>query len=236
MGVDAPAIAMRLQRGKVALRRILTTEFGPEFSSYAPDLSMRHGWEETTLWCSVCGRHHLLGRYHVTAGELWLRCPECAPDPKLRHTHIQLPGVLAQVRGYQRAYSRILAWERHHYFPHLRNQRIPCPHCGQMAPRGGERPHDTYASPLGNNLGIRLICACGFDSWQSLDGLALATPQGGAFRRRAPRMRTLPYHYVEAAGRPAVVSRFESLSSTDYLAVVADVETFEPLRIEVTCR
>jgi hypothetical protein len=101
-----------------------------------------------------------------------------------------------------------------------------------MAPRGRERPHYAYTSPLGNNLGIRLICACGFDNWQSLDGLALATPEGRAFRRRNPRIRTLPYHYVEAEGHPAVVSRFESLSSADCLAVVADAETLEPLRFE----
>src|SRR5579872_2740408 len=60
LGASDATVAMRLQRGKLALRRILTTELYQEFAPHAPDLYERHAWEETSLWCSICGRRHLL--------------------------------------------------------------------------------------------------------------------------------------------------------------------------------
>ncbi|HEU5437818.1 MAG TPA: RNA polymerase sigma factor [Ktedonobacterales bacterium] len=233
LGANTAAVAMRLQRGKLALRRILTTGLGAELASHAPDLYARYGWETTPLWCTICGRHHLLGRYHVAEGELWLRCPECSPDPSLFHIHMQAPDVLGGVRGYQRAHVRELAWVARYYQPHLCNRHIPCPSCGRMLPRGGDRPHYASPSPLGNDQGLRLICAtCDLDNWQSLDSLALVTPAGRVFRRRHPRIRTLRHEHVEAQGRPAVVSRFESVTSADRLAIVCDAETFAPLSAE----
>lgn len=240
LGAEASAVAMRLRRGKLALRRVLTTEMGDELATHAPDLYVRHSqheWEATPLWCVTCGRHHLLGRYDVAGGELWLRCPACSPDPALLHIHTQALGILAGVRGYRRAYGRVLNWGGRYYHAHLRERRIPCPSCGRLLPRGSERPHYTSPSPLGNDLGVRLLCPdCDLDNWESLDGLALITPEGRAFQRRHPRIRTLPHEYIEAEGRPAVVARFESIGDAGRLAVVADAETLEPLRIESSDR
>lgn len=233
LSANTAAVAMRLQRGKLSLRRILTTELGAELAPHTPDLYARYGWEATPLWCTICGRHHLLGRYHVAEGELWLRCPECSPDPKLLHIHAQAPDILAGVRGYQRAYARELAWVARYYPLYLSERHIPCPSCGRMLPRRGDRPHYASPSPIGNDLGLRLLCAaCDLDNWQSLDSLALVTPAGRAFRQRHPRMRTLRHEHVEAQGRPAVVSRFESVTSADRLAIVCDAETFAPLSVE----
>jgi RNA polymerase sigma factor (sigma-70 family) len=233
LNANTAAVAMRLQRGKLSLRRILTTKMGAELATHVPDLYTRYGWEATPLWCIICGRHRLLGRYHVAEGELWLRCPKCSPDPTLLHIHAQAPDILAGVRGYQRAYARELAWVARYYQPHLGKRHLPCPSCGRILPRGGDRPHYASPSPLGNELGLRLICVtCDLDNWQSLDSLALVTSAGRAFRQRHPRMRTLPHEHVEAQGRPAVVARFESVISADTFAVVCDAQTFEPLSIE----
>jgi hypothetical protein len=96
-----------------------------------------------------------------------------------------------------------------------------------------ERPTYIAASPIGNTLGLRHLCpACRSDCWESLDGLALATPAGRAFSRRNPRIRTLPHQQVEAHGRPAVVARFESLTSAARFVALADAETLEPLATE----
>ena len=70
------------------------------------------------------------------------------------------------------------------------------------------------------------------DCWASLDGLALASPEGIVFARRNPRIRTLPQMEVETAGRAALVARFESITGAERLAVIADAETYEFLRAE----
>lgn len=234
LGATDAAVAMRLHRGRLALRRILTSEMGARFAAYAPDLYERHAWETTPLWCTTCGRHHLLGRYHVAEGELWLRCPECSPDPGLLDTHSGLASVMAGVRGYKRATERLRAWVHRYYTPHLPHRRIPCHNnCGPLITLTHERPDNIAPSPIGNDLGVRHVCpVCGSDCWHSLDGLALATAAGTTFRQRNPRIRTLPHQYVEAQGRAIVIARFESVTMADRLVVVADADTLEVLATE----
>ncbi|MGH2516897.1 MAG: RNA polymerase sigma factor [Ktedonobacterales bacterium] len=237
LGASDAVVAMRLQRGKLALRRILTTELYQKFAPHAPDLYERHAWEETPLWCTTCGRRHLLGRYHVAEGELWLRCPECSPDPALIHIHTDMPGILGGVRGYQRARNRVIAWEHRYYSSPLRrnrhNPQMPCLRCGLLLPVTCERPRYIASSPIGNNLGLRHVCpVCRFDCWKSLDDLALATPTGRDFTRRNPRIRTLPYQHVEAQGRPVILARFESVTTAARFVARFDTATFELLSIE----
>ena len=90
LGVQASAVAVRLQRGRLALRRLLTTELRGEMSAFSAHAESEASWEETSLWCAVCGRRRLLGRYDVHGGELWLRCPDCcaAADDYYSHTRL----------------------------------------------------------------------------------------------------------------------------------------------------
>ena len=230
LGTSDAAVAMRLQRGKLALRRILTNELHQQFAPHAPDLYERHSWEETPLWCTNCGRRRLIGRYHVAEGEIWLRCVDCSPDPALTFIHATLPGVLQGVRGYKRARDRMTAWEYRFYTPHARERSLTCPDCGTLAPITHERPHYTATSRVGNDLGLRAICpSCGCDCWETLDRLALVTPAGRAFTRENPRIRTLPYRRVEAQGRQAIVVSFESVTSARRFDVLAAADTFEIL-------
>ncbi|HKB48260.1 MAG TPA: RNA polymerase sigma factor, partial [Ktedonobacterales bacterium] len=87
LGVQASAVAVRLQRGRLALRRLLTTELRDELAVYSPRAGSDAGWEETRLWCTVCGRRRLLGRYDVRGGELWLRCPDCCAGGNDYYSH-----------------------------------------------------------------------------------------------------------------------------------------------------
>lgn len=233
LGTTDAAVAMRLHRGRVSLRRILTRDLGVRFAAHAPDLYDRHAWESTPVWCITCGRNHYQGRFSMADGEIWLRCPECVPDPTLLDSHSSLAEVLSGARTYQRALHRMLAWAYRYYAPHLPAKRIPCYGCGRLLPLVHERPTYLAPSPIGNDLGVRYVCpSCGSDCWHSLDGLALATPVGTAFYQRHPRLRTLPHQRVEAQGREAVVARFESVTSADRLVVVADADTLEVLSTE----
>jgi RNA polymerase sigma factor (sigma-70 family) len=50
LGLNVTAVAMRLQRGKLALRRVLTTDLRHEIAPYATAATTEQ-WEETPLWC-----------------------------------------------------------------------------------------------------------------------------------------------------------------------------------------
>jgi RNA polymerase sigma factor (sigma-70 family) len=55
LGSNAHAVSMRLQRGKLALRRVLTTTMRHEIAPYHHPIST-DVWEKTPLWCSYCGQ------------------------------------------------------------------------------------------------------------------------------------------------------------------------------------
>ena len=79
LGVNISTVAMRLQRGKLALRRVLTTDLRRETALYTPQTlaSSSEQWETTPLWCYLCGQHRLLGIRKSEEGKLFLKCPGC---------------------------------------------------------------------------------------------------------------------------------------------------------------
>ncbi len=65
----------------------------------------------------------------------------------------------------------------------------------------------------------------------SLESLALFLPEGRAFSRTHPRIHQLPNRSIEFAGRPAIVTHFESLTESASFEVISDHETYEVLKI-----
>lgn len=231
LGVNASAVAMRLQRGKVALRRVLANELADEMAAFRVD--GEGVWEETPLWCAWCGRRHLEGRFHRAEGEWWLRCPGCNAGTKDVMIHTRSRDILGGVKSYKRAYERLWAWANAYYPPRLRERRVPCTHCGRAIPLLKEYPglapfsHDTEQPML-----VHYCSDCDALCYESLNSLVLAHPVGRAFERRHQRVRVLPRATVEAQGRPAIITTFESLSGSERLVGVNDADTFELLRID----
>ncbi|WIG62044.1 MAG: hypothetical protein OJF49_004793 [Ktedonobacterales bacterium] len=239
LGVNASAVAMRLQRGKVALRRVLTTEFSAEMAAYRPDVTSAHGWQETRIWCLSCGQRRLLGRYHPSEGELWLRCPDCSHGEDLMiHTHAL--EILGGVQGYQRAYNRLFGWIDRFYRPHLATRTVPCLRCGNILPLhvkpltpSGPPTGATPPLPPEIDAGLYYTCPlCERDCWESLGGLVLALPEARRFQRRNQRIRSLPTSEVEYSGRPALVTRFASVAGQEQLVAVSAADTLELLMVE----
>jgi hypothetical protein len=72
-------------------------------------------------------------------------------------------------------------------------------------------------------------CGCAHDL--TLAGLALWSPAGRCFWRAHLRLRTLPEREVEAAGRAALVTSFESVTDGARLDVVSARDTYEILSV-----
>src|SRR6266542_3755898 len=77
LGLSQGAVAMRLQRGKLALRQLLVTEFRREAVGLGLIEEAAESWQETRIWCQACGQRRLLGRLSPNRHEFWLRCSAC---------------------------------------------------------------------------------------------------------------------------------------------------------------
>jgi hypothetical protein len=67
----------------------------------------------------------------------------------------------------------------------------------------------------------------GLNGVSTVGAVAFDRPEGWAFEREHRRIRTLPGREVEAAGVPAIVSRFESVARSARLEVVLARDTLE---------
>src|SRR5260370_42182117 len=104
---------------------MLTREVRDELTAYHMSAGSAAGWEETRLWCSVCGRRRLLGPYGVRGGELWLRCPDCCVGSNDYYSYTPDREILGGGRGYQRAHGPVPAWVGRLHPAALRRHRRP---------------------------------------------------------------------------------------------------------------
>lgn len=233
LGLSEGAVAMRLQRGKLALRRVLATDLYREAASYGLGMPDTAGWQETRIWCPLCGQRRLSGRFDRALPELTLRCPNCYArsgiDVVARTTW---PEALGGVRGYRPALSRLVRMASAEYRRALVDRAARCNRCGYPARLRLGMPGDV--PPLMRDIaGAHIVCtSCGYTTNQSLMGLALALPEGRGFWREHPRIRALPEREVEAAGRAALVTTFASVTGPASFAVVSARDTFDVLAVD----
>ncbi len=241
LGVSEGAVAMRLQRGRLTLRRVLAGDvgdLGDEAEAYGLVIPGSTRWQETRIWCPRCGGRRLVGIFD-TAGaepEVTLRCPGCCIEPGLHISHARGADILGSVKGFKPALSRIESWAHRFYRPGLVRGAITCPYCGHVSPLLSYLPaSDDVPSSVQGARGAYVRChGCGILCWSLLRGLALCTPEARRFWGDHPRIRTLPEREVEAGanGRPALVTRFEDVTGAASLAVIADRQTYEVISID----
>ena len=241
LGLNASAAAMRLQRGKLALRRVLTHELSQELAPYSIHKYGAGQWEETRLWCPYCGQSRLLGHFVPNNDGLLLRCPVCNVGTGGNMVDNHNAALFGYVKTYKPALSRLLTWGETYYYPNLLTHTVPCLHCGRPTTLrlnpSADAPSWVQAS-YGKRQGVYHGCECNSpiyrgssQNWSSLDFLALCLPQGRRFLRDHPRMRKLPEHEIETDGRPAIVTRFESVTEHAHFEVVSALDTYEALRV-----
>ena len=241
LGISAHAVTMRLHRGKLALRHVLTQEMRQEMAPY--DLhSSTEAWEVTPLWCYYCGQHRLLGKRKLDEGELLLKCPACSPGAEEVLSKNRLP-ALKGVKGYKPLYSRLMAWCDHYYRAGLSDGSTACEECGRMSRVSITFPEDLpewvqrNSDPprchwLNTERIVSILCAsCTAASLISLESLVLSLSEGRQFLQVSPRIRALPKQQIEVDGSLAIVTRFESITDQVTLTVVSAYDTYEVLGI-----
>ncbi|HEX2037651.1 MAG TPA: RNA polymerase sigma factor [Chloroflexota bacterium] len=234
LGLSHGAVAMRLQRGKLALRRVLVTElhqdalalglFGPE------DV----GWQQTRLWCTFCGRHRLLGRFLRDRETLELRCGGC---PSHQHsTQACLGGGFRWdgVTGFRAVTARIRDWHLHGHVPFLETRVAPCSNCRRPTPMRIRPIAPTSLRPFDRHLIVADCDACGATVREMHDWLVLCLKEGRTFLRDHPRVRLAGTRRVNAQAQEAVVTTYESVTAAARYEVVSAAETLRILGVYVS--
>lgn len=224
------AVAVRVHRAKLALRRVLAQDSFSGDSAYLPQ-QRTDAWETTRLWCTTCGTRRLLGRMVGDPVVLALRCPGDCGGLNAVHTECGVPGG-AVPGAYGRALSRVRTEVDRHYGLNRRESEPACAGCGRPTPvHVGSA--DTLPSELqtpGTHVYLRCD-VCRTVSHSSLEGVVLALPEGQRFLRRHPRVYNIPPRELEIGGLPAFVSRFESRDEAAYLDVVIRHRDFRVIAV-----
>lgn len=231
LGLAEGLVAKRIERGRLKLKRILSTDFIREAACYGLVGSDPDGWQETTIWCTVCGTRRLHGRF-TAERVLQLICVGCAgcPYPIAQYVDGACKygrfGEPLATKGFKPSLSRLFAREYERLRDGILGRTVDCPRCGTEA--------CLYPGAEAATVGRYFVGAdcprCGrVLVHTALCFLALGTPEGRKFWRAHPRIRTLPSRETEAGGVPAVVTAYESLTDGARFAAVFARDTFKVL-------
>ena len=234
LGVSEGAIAVRIHRGKLALKRAMAR---PELRADALGIGLIDqgdaGWYETRVWCPSCGRHRLETRIDREAGDIAYRCSgRCFSDGTLLDVRRSPVGKTA-LKSAKSILARQLVDLHAYYRQTLAREGNRCHDCKR--PVALERWSPDGPSPRAQQhpYGIQAACrSCGAESGASLWHLLIDTPVAVQFWRRHPRLHALPVREVEVDGRVALVSGFASHDGTARLEIVSASETYDILHIE----
>jgi RNA polymerase sigma-70 factor (ECF subfamily) len=236
LGVSEGAVEARLQRGKLALRRLLTTTFRDQLAAYGMEPPADDDWAPTRIWCPTCGQHRLVARFPGPPASVVFRCPGCDPDPaaprsefRLANTHFErLIGSLSRPRA---VLNRVAGWVYDYFTQGVAAGGVACTNCGHPLPLHVAPPLAGGKGQTGYRL-LAVCPACGEAVSVSFNGLVEALPPVQRFWHAQERMRRLPPYEVDAAGQPALVIRFESVTTAAGLTVVIARDPFRLLRVE----
>jgi RNA polymerase sigma factor (sigma-70 family) len=238
LGVSESLLAVRLHRGKLALRKVLSTQLNSEISPYTLYPSVTDGWQQTNIWCPECGQQRLLGRLSTTTREFMLQCRDCYSETGEHMVHHVVyiedqAGLFTGIKAYKPLLTRLLKWSDNYYRYGLVNHEVLCMKCGRPAPLHIGLPAD-LPLPTRERHGVHITCVCQPINFHTLSGFALASPEGRRFWREHPRIHRLPEREVEFDGRVALMISIESIPPQVRLDVFFERDTFEVIRIEQT--
>jgi len=248
LGLSEAATAARLYRARRALRHVLSTDLARESASFGliTDADARMdgigaldlAWQETRIWCPLCGQHRMQGILDAPRGLFVLRCPACYPTTGV-YSIYEWPDLFEGVHGYKPAFNRVMRWVNGHYPPALRKGSVPCEMCGRPLPLQLRLPDDVPLVLNGGDVplvlngaerGVSARCAnCGIGSSMRLSNLALYLPRAWRFWNAHPRIHILPERKIElaAAGRPALLIGFAEVMGGARLDVALAADTYD---------
>ncbi len=230
LGTTEGTAAVRLHRGKLALRQIFANELRDDAVAYGLMVA-DDGWRSTRIWCPFCGQQKLAGVVNRELGYAAFSCPDCPSNGRIGIAQTHGPEIMQGVSSYKSILSRQISFLNRYYRDALSGMTVPCYQC--------KRPCDVHLClppdvpiELRSLRGIHFKClCCGWSDGNPLRYLALDLPATQQFWRVNPRMHVLPDREINYAGHPAILTTFASDSNNAHLDIISAVDSFAVLDI-----
>jgi RNA polymerase sigma-70 factor (ECF subfamily) len=233
LGLTEGAVEARLQRGKLALRRLLANDLRPEAESYGLVAAQGDSWQGTRLWCPLCCQNRVEWRVTDHSSRIEFRCPACSADCGVPVICGEVKGLFSGIRGYRRGLARLMGWAYRYYQRAADRGLVECGNCGL--------PTRVHLGVLDEHVpvplkGTRLLSAqcpaCNRSVNSQLAAIGLCLAEGQRFWREHPGLRLLPESVVEANGASALVTGFQDRTSNARLEVVYSLDTLRVMQIQ----
>jgi len=245
-GIREETVAVQMHRGRKALRdALITTELRREAAELGLIKDASAPWQETHIWCPVCGKRRLIGRFDAGAersgevNEFVLRCPECFAETEEPLTHMQysdkarLAEVLKGVKGFKPALNRLNNWWHAYYRNALELGHARCLLCERRVQASLTNVPEEITGPQERPLrAVFLHCPhCDTFNYADVDALSLWQPEAQEFWRRHTRIRVQPTREIVAAGGKAFLTRVESITSREVVDIVTSQGSLDVIEV-----
>jgi RNA polymerase sigma factor (sigma-70 family) len=232
LGVSEGAVAVRLHRAKLALRQLLSTRLKSEAEIYGLCDEYSDKWQETSIWCPMCGQQRMVGRFTPGNGEFRLTCRTCTPEPGDGLFQTEWSDLFSGVKGYKAALTRFMNHSHDYYRHGLLNSHIKCrKHEHTTSLRMGIPLDASPSMRVSQGLHIRCEKCESSSSVITHRGLVRCLPEAQRFWKEHPRLRSLPEQEIEVGGATAILTSFQSVTAKARLDVISLRETFEIVSI-----
>ncbi|HEX8034682.1 MAG TPA: sigma-70 family RNA polymerase sigma factor [Ktedonobacterales bacterium] len=226
-GLSEGTLSVRLHRARQALRQILTTSLREDAIAYGLFSQATEAWQETRIWCPICGLARLHGQLSGTPAHLRLHCLRCGDTHEPFVDHLSLMGLLDGVKTFKAALNRVMVWGNTYYHRGTTTGEVLCHRCSRPVPLLVNHTSDSPTSSEYLKLGVHAECACHALNNSDLPGMALFTPDGQAFWRAHTRIHLTPERYVETGGRDAIIIGYKSVAGSAIFDAIYTRDTLE---------
>jgi RNA polymerase sigma factor (sigma-70 family) len=218
LGLNEEALAQRLHRGKLTLRRLLSTDFQAEATSIIPQIKNEQE-QETNIWCPMCNNARLV-KYTDSSSIVGFKCPTCWHIAVLNRPEVwgalQNPKAILNRQAVDTLQAQCLWCQSPLRIQIVQAEDIPANHLRNF-----------HLSTC-----IYLACTrCAYQEYNSLPHMTLDVPEASQFWRKHPRMHWLPAQQIDHGGVPAWVSSFQSATDSARLDVIIQRATMRILGI-----
>ncbi len=238
--VSVPALEARLHRARRQLRAVMEGPLRDDLlaAGLLPVAEDEMGWQTTSMWCYVCGKRRLSGRFETYLNglpELRLRCPSCSPDANMDIYRTKGMSELIGVKAFRPAFNRSMCVLVEQTQQRIQTGVTQCISCGATV-------RTCIASPEVMPLDFPHLqhfwsiapCTCpgcwGLGmSWTVMEAILWANPAAKRFMRAHPRWIGLPDLATEWQGRAALRFQLADTVSDARFTAFADARTLEVL-------
>jgi RNA polymerase sigma factor (sigma-70 family) len=231
LGLSEEALAQRLHRGKLTLRRLLSTDLQAEATSIIPQIKDEQE-QGTSIWCPMCNNARLI-KYTGPSSLVGFQCPAC-----WHIACLDRPEVWGALQNPKAILNRQIQVLGQYYWQAVDTLQTQCIWCQSPARVQIVQAEDIPVNQLRDfhlSTCIYIACTrCSYQEYNSLPHMTLDVPEARQFWRKHPRMHWLPAQEIDHGGVPALVGSFQSAVDSARLDVIMHSSTLRVLGIYET--